>query len=156
MSFFKKDKSASGDSSDLPTQLRKIADHLVFLEKKIDTLLEQSRNRRPFSNNGGGGFNRGFQNRPNGGRNNHGSQNRPNNHQGNGGKPQYGRPHSARDSRFEGGPREGNRENRPYRDGNREHRPHREGNRPGFQNNRSAFSEGNIQPSQEPSAESND
>ncbi len=41
---------------DLPAQLDKIADHLVFLEKKIDTLLEQTKEKKS--------FNGGFGNRP--------------------------------------------------------------------------------------------
>ena len=56
MSFFKKDKSegnvshsVSFENLDLPAQLKKIADHLVFLEKKLDTLLEKSGNRKPYS-----------------------------------------------------------------------------------------------------------
>lgn len=46
---------------DLSAQLKRIADHLGFLEKKLDTLLEQSQNRRPF--NSGTGFSGGYQNR---------------------------------------------------------------------------------------------
>lgn len=145
MSFFKKDKSGeSGDSSDIHSQIRKIADHLVFLEKKIDTLLEQSRGRKPFSNNGG--FNRGFQNRNGGGHrnhNNHGHSNgggRDNRGSGdNRGNQQFGRPHSARDTRYDG------------RDNYRSPR-----NKDNYQGNRGAHREGNIQPSQEPAAESNE
>jgi hypothetical protein len=58
MGLFKKQKNEAetftpSDSSDnsVQGQLKKIADHLVFLEKKIDSILEQSRNqqqRRPF------------------------------------------------------------------------------------------------------------
>ena len=65
MSFFKKPKSFESNGNvdlaeapvlDTNQQLKKIADHLVFLEKKIDTLIEQSKNRPS--------FNRGFGNRP--------------------------------------------------------------------------------------------
>ena len=44
-------------SEDVSEQLKKISDHLGFLEKKIDTLIEQSQNRRPggFSRPSGGG-----------------------------------------------------------------------------------------------------
>jgi len=59
--FFKKEKHQGAafdaenfDESQLPLQLKKIIDHLGFLEKKIDTLLEQSRHRPgsrpPFGN----------------------------------------------------------------------------------------------------------
>lgn len=54
MGLFKKQKtegesfnsSESGDMS-VQGQLKKIADHLVFLEKKIDSIIEQSRNQQP-------------------------------------------------------------------------------------------------------------
>ena len=56
VSFFKKDKSSEGPSdsknfqeTNVSSQLKKISDQLVFLEKKIDTLLGQSRNRGPSS-----------------------------------------------------------------------------------------------------------
>ncbi|OIO38847.1 MAG: hypothetical protein COT00_03320 [Candidatus Omnitrophica bacterium CG07_land_8_20_14_0_80_50_8] len=63
MNSFKKEKqpgagfdATSFDDSQLPLQLKKIIDHLGFLEKKIDTLLEQSRPRQgfrpPFGNRG--------------------------------------------------------------------------------------------------------
>ena len=89
MNFFKKDKNQSDgmdlgsfDDSQVPVQLKKIMDHLVFLEKKLDMLLEQSRHRgdsrpgfgnRNFSGAKGGhyrpnnreGFNRGNDNRGN-------------------------------------------------------------------------------------------
>ena len=55
VNFFNKDKNkASGmdlgnyDDSQIPLQLKKIMDHLGFLEKKIDTLLEQSKQRQGF------------------------------------------------------------------------------------------------------------
>ena len=64
MSLFKKDKSDgnvsepnSSQNLDVASQLKKIADHLVFLEKKLDTLLGQSGPRKPFGNRpGGSGF----------------------------------------------------------------------------------------------------
>ena len=62
MSFFK--KGPAGSEEDMGTQIKKIMDHLVFLEKKLDTLLEQSRSggapRKPFNRyeggSGGGNF----------------------------------------------------------------------------------------------------
>ena len=55
VNFFKKEKNPSSgmemgnyDDSQVPVQLKKIMDHLGFLEKKIDTLLEQSRQRPGF------------------------------------------------------------------------------------------------------------
>ena len=63
MNFFKKEKNASGgydpenlDDSQIPVQLKKGIDQLGFLEKKLDTLLDQSRRSgsggsRPFSSN---------------------------------------------------------------------------------------------------------
>ena len=48
MSLFKKEKEESSlPGQDVQIQLKKIADHLVFLEKKLDMLLSQSRNRGP-------------------------------------------------------------------------------------------------------------
>ena len=38
--------------ADVSAQLKKIADHLVFLEKKIDTLLEKSQDRKPYASQG--------------------------------------------------------------------------------------------------------
>lgn len=62
MSFFKKDKSSDGMSdsknfqeTNVSSQLKKISDQLVFLEKKIDTLLGQSRPRGPSSGGYRGG-----------------------------------------------------------------------------------------------------
>ncbi len=54
------------DNTDVAAQLKRIADHLGFLEKKLDTLLEQSQNRRPFNTGFGGDRpNRGYRpNRP--------------------------------------------------------------------------------------------
>ncbi len=49
---------------DLSAQIKKISDHLVFLEKKLDTLLEQTKEKRPFSPKFGG--NRDFQRPRNG------------------------------------------------------------------------------------------
>jgi hypothetical protein len=53
VNFFKKEKNQGAafdaenfDDSQLPLQLKKIIDQLGFLEKKIDTLLDQSRNRQ--------------------------------------------------------------------------------------------------------------
>jgi len=79
VNFFKKEKQPgaafdpeSFDDSQLPLQLKKIMDHLGFLEKKIDTLLEQSRQRQ-------GGSRPPFGNRPfSGSRGNY----RPNNREG--------------------------------------------------------------------------
>ncbi len=70
VSFFKKDKSSDSLSdsknfqeTNVSSQLKKISDQLVFLEKKIDTLLGQSRPRGGPSSgyrggSGGGGGNR--------------------------------------------------------------------------------------------------
>jgi len=66
VSFFKKDKSSDSPSdsknfqeTNVSSQLKKISDQLVFLEKKIDTLLGQSRPRGPSSGyRGSGGGNR--------------------------------------------------------------------------------------------------
>src|SRR3989338_4621987 len=70
VSFFKKDNSSDGPSdsknfqeTNVSSQLKKISDQLVFLEKKIDTLLGQSRPRGPSSgyrgsSGGSGGGNR--------------------------------------------------------------------------------------------------
>ncbi len=67
MSFFKKDKDGNSSSGpqDVASQLAKIIEHMGFLEKKIDSLLEQSRSRPPMGGGrsfGGhsGGPNRGF------------------------------------------------------------------------------------------------
>ncbi|GEM_PF-2288146 len=71
MSFFKKDKEGNASfPEDAPSQLKKIMEHLTFLEKKLDTLLEQSQNRsrfgggshfsRPRGNFRGGGNREGF------------------------------------------------------------------------------------------------
>ena len=52
------------NNTDVAAQLKRIADHLGFLEKKLDTLLEQSQNRKPFNQGFGGDRpNRGY--RPN-------------------------------------------------------------------------------------------
>ena len=40
--------------TDVSAQLKKIVDHLVFLEKKIDTLLAQSQGQPPFKSQGFG------------------------------------------------------------------------------------------------------
>ena len=109
MSFFKKDKEGNNTSSndgpqDVSSQLKRIMDQLGFLEKKIDTLLEQSQNRgngrpsfgggpRPFGNRGG------FQGRPGGFRGNR-----------EGGPPREGGFNGAprREGGFSGTRREGN------------------------------------------------
>lgn len=101
MNFFKKEKNpASGidlgnfDDSQIPVQLKKIMDHLGFLEKKLDTLLEQSRN----SGNSRPGFgNRNFSGH-------RGGNYRPNN-----------REEFSRGNRYEG--------NRPARPGSHSGRP---------------------------------
>ena len=72
VNFFKKEKGHSSgmdlgnyDDSQVPVQLKKIMDHLGFLEKKIDMLLDQSRHRgdsrpgfgnRNFSGGRGGNY----------------------------------------------------------------------------------------------------
>ena len=104
MNFFKKDNNQSAgmdlgnfDNSQVPVQLKKIMDHLGFLEKKLDMLLEQSRHR--------GDSRPGFRNRNfSGGR---GGHSRPNNREGFGGH----RSSSASDTR--GNRYEGNRPARP-------------------------------------------
>ena len=74
VNIFKKDKDQSTvteseifDDSQIPVQLKKIMEHLKFLEKKLDTLLEQSKQRsdsRPsFGNRNFSGQRSGF--RPN-------------------------------------------------------------------------------------------
>lgn len=113
VNFFKKDKGQSGadygsfDDSQVHVQLKKIMDHLGFLEKKLDTLLDQSRGRdnsrpgfgnRNFSSNRSGSYrpnNReGFGHRSSGSSDNRGNRyegNRPprhNNHSGSG-RPPY-------------------------------------------------------------------
>ena len=40
------------NEADVSAQLKKIMDHLGFLEKKIDTLLEKSQDRKPYSSGG--------------------------------------------------------------------------------------------------------
>ena len=63
MSFFKKDKDGNSVSGDVSSQLAKIIEHLSFLEKKLDSLLESSRGGgRSFG--GGSSQNRGFRGRP--------------------------------------------------------------------------------------------
>ena len=59
MSLFKRKKSEDGSSDtpqegnmDINSQLKKIADHLVYLEKKLDQLLGQSRG----GSSSGGGY----------------------------------------------------------------------------------------------------
>ena len=54
MGFFKKEKSAAAEAllaedGDVSSKLQKIAEHLVMLEQKLDTLLSQSRDRKPFN-----------------------------------------------------------------------------------------------------------
>ena len=109
MNFFKKDKnnsehmdSGNFDESQIPVQLKKIIDHLGFLEKKLDTLLEQSRHRsdsRP-----GFGGNRNFSGARPGGY-------RPGNREGFGSRPSS----DNRGNRYEG--------NRPSRHGSHSGRP---------------------------------
>ena len=111
VNFFKKERqpgsvdSDSFDESQVPVQLKKIMDHLGFLEKKLDTLLEQSRGRgdsRP-------GFgNRNFSNHRPGGY-------RPNNRPGFGGH-RSGASDDNRGNRYEG--------NRPARPGSHSGRPY--------------------------------
>ena len=59
--------------TELSSQIKKISDHLVFLEKKLDVLLEQTKERKSFPPKFGG--NRDFQRpRPGFGRPNDGSR----------------------------------------------------------------------------------
>src|SRR4051812_24303725 len=88
---------AAAEENDMPAQLKKIADHLVFLEKKIDTIIAEMKAPKPqaprFEN-------RGFQKRP--------GQYRPE------GRPQYGRPEGRPQyGRPEGRPQYGKPEGRP-------------------------------------------
>ena len=117
MNFFKKDKNQSTDmdlgnydDSQIPVQLKKIIDHLGFLEKKLDTLLEQSRHRsdsRPSISNRNFSGARGGHYRPNpregfgGQKHSSSSDNRGNDNRGN---------------RYEGNrhARHGNHSGRPY------------------------------------------
>lgn len=114
MNFFKKDKQQSSgmdlgsyDDSQIPVHLKKIMDHLGFLEKKIDTLLEQSRHRsdarpsfgpRNFAGGRGGHYrpnNReGFSPRPSGSSDSRGNDNRGNRYEGN--RPARQGGHSSR------------------------------------------------------------
>lgn len=91
----------STDVSTMSAQLKRIEDHLRFLEKKLDTLLEQSQsqNRRPYNPGFGGG------DRPNRGY-------RPN--RGPGGYPPRHSGHSSGPNRYQG-----NRGPRPEQNGNR-------------------------------------
>lgn len=116
MNFFKKDKNESGgtdlgnfDDSQVPVQLKKIMDHLGFLEKKLDTLLEQSRHQ--------GGSRPGFGNRNfSGGR---GGHYRPNNREGF--APRHAGPSDTRGNDNRGNRYEGNR---PARQGAHTSRPY--------------------------------
>ena len=105
MNFFKKEKQPgvafdveNFDDSQLPLQLKKIMDHLGFLEKKIDTLLEQSRQRQgsrpPFGNRNFSGSRENY---------------RPNNREGFG--PRHGG--NPQGNRYEGNRHEGHRPARP-------------------------------------------
>ncbi len=120
MNFFKKEKrNSSGidygnyDDSQIPVQLKKIMDHLNFLEKKIDMLLDQSRNRQ-------GGSRPPFGNRNySGARGNY----RPNNRGG------FGQRHGGdnQGNRYEGNrPHEGNRSHRPSGHFQKKHTPNQE------------------------------
>ncbi|MBI3316202.1 MAG: hypothetical protein HYZ87_04435 [Candidatus Omnitrophica bacterium] len=68
MGLFKKEKHEGrtaglviDQDNSVSGQLKKISEHLVFLEKKVDMLLNQSRQQRPFS---GSGYNQGNYSRP--------------------------------------------------------------------------------------------
>ena len=50
------------NDADLSAQLKRISEHLGFLEKKLDTLIEQSQKRKPL--NGGEYGNRGYSQGP--------------------------------------------------------------------------------------------
>jgi hypothetical protein len=59
--FKKKDNEgvdSQGENLDAASQLKKIADHLVFLERKLDTILDQIGGRRNFNprHQGGGSY----------------------------------------------------------------------------------------------------
>lgn len=116
VNFFNKDKNKASsadlgnyDDSQIPVQLKKIIDHLGFLEKKLDTLLEQSRHQ-------GGGSRPAFGNRNfSGGR---GGHYRPNNREGFGPRrpgSSDNRGNDDRGNRYEG--------NRPMRQGGHSGRP---------------------------------
>ena len=92
------------NNTDVAAQLKRIADHLGFLEKKLDTLLEQSQNRKPFNQGFGGDRpNRGY--RPNRG-------------------PGYPSRHAGQSGYASSNRYQGNRGPRPEPNGNRtEHSP---------------------------------
>ena len=129
MNIFKK----SGADGDVSEQLKKIAEQLVFLEKKLDTLLEQSRNRKPFTPGFGGGNPRNsggnFRHNNSGGnfaprRNSHG----PNRYESNRGPAPTRYKSSQGSGRFEGN-REGGNRGEGHREGNRAPRHNNNPNR---------------------------
>ena len=85
---------------DLSAQIKKIADHLVFLEKKLDTLLEQRQERRPFPPKFGG--NREFSGQRG---NNFNRQDKP--HYGPPRRPGGGHPHSSSRAHYKPAYRQG-------------------------------------------------
>lgn len=106
MSIFKKNRkredfsSSGNEPADVSEQLRKIAEHLNFLERKIDQILDSrgGRDRHFQGRPGGNGFNR--NRNSNGFRRHGGGQPRHfggGNNQGNGPRPQGGamRPHGS-------------------------------------------------------------
>jgi hypothetical protein len=117
--------SEQNQTNDLAGQIKKIADHLVFLEKKLDTLLEEVQNRgnkegaasfpprtgfaRPFRPAGKGGFrpagDRPYSARPSGDRpySARPSGDRPYNSRPSGDRPYNARPSSDRPRNFHRG-----------------------------------------------------
>ncbi len=166
----KKERSiwgASADSGNLSDQVRKISDHLVFLEKKLDTILDKLQNRGGFSRPSfGGGSSGGFRREGGSGRPGQGSSNRYGGSQRPG---QYGgsrdggsqRPGQYGGSRDGGSQRPGqyggSRDNRGNR-GNREFRGNRDNQGPNRDRSAGAGngSNGNFhrpQPPQQPAAQ---
>lgn len=125
MSLFKKKDGSTGSPDSIQDQLAKISDQLVFLEKKIDTLLES---RQGGGNGGGarrfGGPNRGGFNRDRGGNGNFRGNN--------GGGQDRGDRHDGNNTRFAGqGPTRysSNRPSYGNGGGNRNHNPRHQGGR---------------------------
>ena len=86
------------EETDVLSQLKHISDHLGFLEKKLDTLIEQSKNQRPAYSGGFG--NRNFQRpRPAAGQHS-----------------KYGGHFQSQSRPYDGNRHEGNRQSQPRRE----------------------------------------
>jgi len=96
---------AVAEEADLPAQIKKIAEHLIFLEKKLDAILAEMKNLKP---QGQRFENRNFQKRPGHFR----PEGRPGYYQGPGGNQAHSghaKPHrsSSYPSRYENRPQHG-------------------------------------------------